>query len=81
MSAKLYFAVEEDDTDLRRYKSVHAWGCRDLRDPERVVVESIDDIYYDLVGYGVIEEGEGWDELKPMLAPCARKLIDEAARR
>ena len=70
------FAVEESDRDLKKYKKVHAAGCRDLRDPEKFSADSMESLAYKAAGFAVIEDESELDELHAALAPCAAKLIE-----
>lgn len=66
------FAIEESSLSSG-YKRVHKAGCRDLRDPEPVNSEPTPDALLDaLDGYEVAATLE---QLRPMIAPCARELM------
>ena len=70
---------------MRRYKHVHREGCSDLLDPERMTIPAALDMTDALLDvatrYGLIEDGEGMDELRPLLKPCAVRLLLKAGVR
>lgn len=68
-------AIEEDDSNLRKYKRIHKSGCRDLRDPMPIAAADFADLAYQAVGYGVIDDESERDELRAMLAPCAVEVL------
>lgn len=69
------FAIELSDTG-RSYGSIHAAGCRDLRDPEPVRVEAPATAAEIARG---VEDATGWefedDDVRAAVKPCARKLM------
>ena len=75
MTVKL--AVEEDGRDPRKYKRIHAAGCRALRDPMPVTFVDFDGLSYDAVGFGIIDEESDSEGLRAMLAPCAVDAINQ----
>lgn len=70
-------AVEESDSDMARYKTVHNADCKGLRDPENIHVDAgvktLGDLAEILTGYAICEMG--FDELERALKPCALKAI------
>lgn len=72
-------AVEENDTDLNRYKRVHAYGCKGCKDPERVNVDAYvrtgKALAALLVGHAVTEDENDMTSLNQALMPCARKAL------
>lgn len=71
------FAVEESDHNVKSYHQIHKAGCRDLRDPERLIGDA--DTYEEL--FAVIQKNDydyEYEDLELTIAccaPCAKKLL------
>ena len=77
-SAPAYFALKEDDTTKSKYKRIHAFGCRYLRDPESIRgdIRCSVDLLDSLNGYCAAET---LAKPRATMVPCAIEKLKELA--
>lgn len=72
-------AIEEDPTDLTRYKRIHDINCKGCKDPEQINVDAsirtARDLAGLLVGHAITESHDDLQSLNDALMHCARRAL------